>query len=500
MEKRKSGVLLNVSSFPGKYGIGDFSCNIEHFLGEFSGMGFRVWQTLPITTLGWGNSPYCGISSYAGNYLYVDLERLDDGLLTKEEIASCERPEAYYLTDYDFVREKKGHLLRLAYTRRTDELQKKIDAFSQENASWLYDYAAFMCLKEKFGQKSWLEWDEQYREHTDRTAKEVLQEMPEKFGYYCFEQYLFFTQWQRIRDYAKGVGVEIFGDVPIYVCLDSVDVWAEPNAFLLDENHKPTEVAGVPPDYFCEDGQLWGNPLYDFEKMKKDGYRFWTNRLKHLAKLYDIVRIDHFRAFASFWAVPADAKTAKTGKWKKGPGKELFDILKKEIPSLRIVAEDLGIIDDDVRKLLRDTDIPGMRVMQFGFDGDKENPHLSYNYDKNCVAYTATHDNDTTLGWLMSLDQATLQEALRYVGCDSHIGWANGAGNCPATRGFIREVISSCAKLAIIPMQDLCGYGGDTRMNTPGLATGCWRYRTNYNALNEIDHAFIRTLLSTYGR
>ncbi len=497
--KRQAGVLLNVSSFPGKYGIGGFSCNVENFLREFAAMGFKVWQTLPITALGWGNSPYSGISAFAGNFLYIDLERTD-GLLTKEELATAECRDAYYLTDYDAVRKNKSRLLRLAYSRINDGYLSKIKEFAQKQASWLYDYAAFMVLKERYEQASWLTWDEKYKKHTPETAEMVLRENESEFYYFCFEQYLFFAQWQRIRDYAKECGIKIFGDVPIYVCLDSVDVWANTEEFLLDKNYKPTEVAGVPPDYFCEDGQLWGNPLYDYAAMKKNGYRWWVGRMKHLSRFYDIVRIDHFRGFANYWAVPAAAETAKEGKWKKGAGKELFDRIRKEIPSLEIIAEDLGIVDDDVIKLLEDTEIMGMRVIQFGFDGDKENTHLPYNYPKQCVAYTATHDNDTTLGWLLSLDENTRREALSYVGCSEEYGWASGAGRCPATRAFIRTVLSSCATLAVLPMQDLCGYGSDTRMNTPGQANGCWRYRTNYEALADVDHAFLKNTIRLFGR
>lgn len=498
--KRKAGILLNVSSFPGKYGIGGFSCNAEAFLSEFAGMGFKIWQTLPITSLGWGNSPYCGISAYAGNFLYIDLERLPEGLLTKEEICSAECKDAFYLTDYNAARSNKGRLLRVAYSRLTPELTDKVEGFAKENADWLNDYAAFMVLKGVHDQAAWTTWEDQWKKHTPGTAAKVKVFYPKEFGYYLFEQYLFFTQWARIKKYAADVGIEVFGDVPVYVSHDSVDVWADPKAFLLDKDYKPTEVAGVPPDYFSADGQLWGNPLYDYAAMKKDNYAWWTRRIKHLHRLYDIIRIDHFRGFANYWAVPADAKTAKEGKWKKGPGKELFDVLYKEIPDLKIIAEDLGIIDDDVRQLLKDTGIPGMRVIQFGFDGDKTNIHLPYNYPHECVAYTATHDNDTTLGWLLSLDSATQQEALSFVGCAPEYGWASGASKCPATRAFIRDVMASCADIAIVPMQDLCGYGSDTRMNTPGQPDGCWRYRTNYNALGDLDHTFIRTVITRYGR
>ena len=296
------------------------------------------------------------------------------------------------------------------------------------------------------------------------------------------------------------MGIKVFGDLPIYVSYDSVDVWANTGVFKLDKNFKPTEVAGVPPDYFSAEGQLWGNPLYNYAKMGKDGYKWWVNRIKHASELYDLVRIDHFRGLYEYWAVPAGAATAKEGKWEKGPQNKLFDILKTEVPDVEIIAEDLGIIDENVEKFLEETGFHGMRVMQFGFDGDKKNKHLPHNYVKKCVAYTATHDNDTTLGWLLSLGEDTFYDALNYVDCDTGFGWADGAGKCRATRAFIKAIMASVADLAIVPVQDLCGYGSDTRMNVPGQAEGCWRYRTNYSALNEIDHAFVRRMITTYGR
>ena len=494
---RCAGVLLNVSSLPGKYGIGGFSCNAEYFLSEFAGMGFKLWQTLPITSLGMGDSPYSGISAYAGNALYIDPERLD-GLLTREELSAAEYKGGIYLTDYDYAREAKGKLIRLAYSRMTEEIRSNVKEFAKENP-WVNDYAAFMVLKKKNDDKCWLEWGE-YSDYSPSVVERVLDEYPEETGYYLFEQYYFFKQWKQIKKYANDLGIKVFGDLPIYVSFDSVDVWSNVECFKLDKRHRPTEVAGVPPDYFAEEGQLWGNPLYNYPHMEKDGYKWWVERIRHAKEMYDVVRIDHFRGLYEYWAVPADAKTAKEGKWRKGPQKKLFEILKKKVPDVEIIAEDLGIIDEHVTKFLEETGFYGMRVMQFGFDGDPKNTHLPYNYKKECVAYTATHDNDTTLGWLLSLDSETFRRAMTYVDCDDGFGWADGAGNCRATRAFIKAIMSSVADVAIVPMQDLCGYGSDTRMNTPGQASGCWRYRTNYSALNEVDHAFIHKMIKVYGR
>ena len=496
--ERRAGVLLNVSSLPGKYGIGGFSCNAEYFLNEFAGLGFKIWQTLPITSVGCGYSPYSGISSYAGNYLYIDMERLD-GLLNRDELISSEYKGGIYLTDYEYAERVKGGLLKKAYSRITDEIKEKIKLFVKENKEWLCDYAVFKFLKTKYNNTCWTEWGE-YSKHTQALVKKVIAENEYEIGYYFFEQYYFFKQWNNIKEYANGLGIKVFGDLPIYVSYDSVDVWANPDVFKLDKNYKPTEVAGVPPDYFAEDGQLWGNPLYNYEKMAKNNYKWWTDRMAHAYKLYDIVRIDHFRGLYEYWAVPADAETAKEGHWEKGPQLALFEAIKKAVPDVEIIAEDLGLIDDNVRKFLEETGYPGMRVLQFGFDGDKKNKHLPHNYVNHCVASTATHDNDTTLGWLLSLDPSTLSDALNYVNCDGNYGWANGAGNCRATKACIRALMASVADTVIIPMQDLCGYGSDTRMNTPGQAFGCWTYRTNYQALSDIDHGFIRNLIYIYGR
>ncbi|MCR4661114.1 MAG: 4-alpha-glucanotransferase [Clostridia bacterium] len=495
--KRGAGLLLNVSSMPGRYGIGGFSKETELVLNEIKSLGFKIWQTLPITSLGWGNSPYSGISTYAGNFLYLEPERMFN-LLSPEECNSFEYHGEIYLTDYAFAFESKRRMIKLAYSRINDEIKEKMDKFVQEN-KWVLDYAVFMTLKEKFNQAGWSTWGK-YAKHSTKIVNEVLNEYKEETGYYIFEQLCFYTQWKEIKEYANNLGIQVFGDLPIYVSCDSVDVWANPDQFMLDKDFKPTEVAGVPPDYFAKDGQLWGNPLYNYEHMAKNNYKWWIDRICHTLDLYDIVRIDHFRGLCQYWAVKATEKTAKNGVWKDGPKMALFDELKKVRPDAQIIAEDLGIIDKSVEDFLEETGFKGMRVMQFGFDGDPLNKHLPHNHDKNCVAYSATHDNNTTLGWLLSLDVQTLNDVLHYISCDNSYGWADGAGRCRATKAFIKSIMQSSADIAIFPMQDLCGYGTDTRMNTPGQADGCWRYRTNFNAINQIDYQYIQDLIRTYGR
>lgn len=500
MIKRSSGVLLNISSLPGEFGIGGFSLEARNIVEQLTSFGFHWWQVLPITTVGLGDSPYSGFSAFAGNYMYVDASQFEEGLLTREEIEHAKYKGDIYLVNYDHARWSKRFLLERAFSRINDGIKSKIDAFVKENAFWLEDYALYMVLKERFELKAWFEWDEPYKKRNKKAIEQIKIEYKEKIEYFYFEQYEFFRQWSELKAYANSYGMGIFGDMPIYVCYDSADVWANKELFQLDGDLKMKKVAGVPPDYFAEDGQLWGNPLYDYKRMEKDDFDWFVRRILHNLKLYDMLRIDHFRGLYKYWAVPADSLTAKTGEWLDGPKMKLWRALERKIPSPNIVAEDLGIIDDEVREYLKETGFCGMRVMQFGFDGDSENLHLPHCYEKNTVAYTATHDNDTTLGWLLSLDEYTRSNALEYVDCDTAMGWASGGGQCRATKAFIRTVLASVSKLAVIPMQDLCGYGSDTRMNTPGVAEGNWRYRTNYTAIDGVDGEYLRRTNDTYGR
>ncbi len=496
--QRSSGVLLNISSLPGEHGIGSFSVDALNFAEYIASMGFHWWQILPITTIGQGNSPYSGISAFAGNFLYIDIASLR-GLLTEEEIASSKYCGSIYLTDYEFAYTTKRHLLKRAFANVDDDLKAKITEFSKQNAYWLDDYSLFMSIREETG-TPWNQWTEGLKFRQPKAMEEARQRLRTGIEYYRFEQYLFFSQWQKIKNGTNAYGVVIFGDMPIYVCYDSVDVWAHPEIFQLDEELRPKMVAGVPPDYFAKEGQLWGNPLYDYEKMKDNDYDWLVNRIIHNLKLYDMLRIDHFRGLYKYWAVPIDSQSAKEGKWLDGPELDLWRALKARCNNMNIVAEDLGCIDEDVHKYLEKTGFPGMRVMQFGFDGDTANLHLPHNYAKNCVGYTSTHDNDTTLGWLFSLPDNIRDHALDYVNCEKGGGWAGGSGICPAARAFIRALFASSCDLAIVPMQDLCGYGSDTRMNIPGVAEGNWRFRTNYSAMESVDRGSIAHYLELYGR
>lgn len=498
---RSSGVLLNISSLPGEYGIGGFSLDAKNFAEYISTMGFHWWQTLPITTIGKGNSPYSGISAFAGNYLYIDPYSLEKGLLTDEELVSRKYNGSIYLTDYDYARKCKRELLQIAFSRISDTILNNIECFRKKNKYWLEDYALYMALYDENNQQPWHKWEDPLKfRHTDALDK-AKKRLKNQMLFYYFEQYEFFRQWKQLKFFINNFGVGVFGDIPMYVYYDSIDVWAHSHLFQLGEDLKPSLVAGVPPDYFNSEGQLWGNPLYNYKNMQKDNYEWLIKRITHNLELYDMLRIDHFRGFYKYWAIPADSNTAKNGTWLDGPKMDLWHHLKKHISNPKIIAEDLGIMDEETYNYVKEAGFYGMRVMQFAFDGDCSNIHLPHNYNKECVGYTSTHDNDTTLGWLLNLDNdATREYALNYVNCGISAGWASGGGSCMATKSFIRTLLASPSELAIIPMQDLCGYGSNTRMNTPGVAEGNWKYRTNYTAMDNVDSSYMRMLNNIYGR
>lgn len=494
---RKAGVLLPVFSLMSEYGIGDFGASGRYFVDFIREIGYKIWQILPITTIGAGNSPYSGVSAFAGNYLFIDLNAIPEHLLSVSERAEY-KINSPHRVDYERVKEAKSRALNLAYGRLGEDDLRKIEAFRAENAFWLEDYALFMAISEKQGNE-WLKWESGLATRKPSALKKAQKELKERIYYYYFEQYLFYTQWYALKDYANARGIEIFGDMPIYVSYNSPDVWANADIFALDENLVPKEVSGVPPDYFAEEGQLWNNPLYDWEKMSKTGYEWFVNRIVHSLKLYDILRIDHFRGLCEYWAVPVTSPTAKVGEWKKGPGMALWQEVYKRVDNPQIVAEDLGIIDDKVVAYLKETGFPGMRVLQFAFDGDRANVHLPYNYDKNTFAYTATHDNNTSLGWLYELSHEVREGILNYFNLPENL-WGVGGRNCISTKTMAKEILSSSARVAIMPIQDLTGYGADTRINTPGEPDGNWEMRITMSTLDDIDAGYYRYLISKYGR
>ncbi len=508
MGKRKAGVLLPVSALMSEYGIGDFGVNARFFVDYITEIGFKVWQVLPITTIGAGNSPYSAVSAFAGNYMLIDITALGDNLVTREELSQFV-VIAPHKVEYHFARMNKRKVLELAYSRIDDEYRKNVLAFAEKETSWLYDYAMYMSIRDKKLESlenkegvnvEWQTWDAPLRDRKKDALDKFYKENSRLVEYYYFEQYVFFKQWLELKEYANDQGVEIFGDMPIYVSLNSSDVWAHRDIFMLDSDGNPTEVAGVPPDYFAKDGQLWGNPLYNYQKLKHRDYDWFINRILHNFKFYDILRIDHFRGLCEYWSVPTTALTAKEGEWKKGPGLDLWKALRKKVKDPKIVAEDLGLIDGKVEQFLCDSGFPGMRVWQFGFDGTKTNPHLPYNYIKNCVAYTGTHDNDTTLGWLQKLDYLTRKNVLEYIGVSESESWGAGGRYSTGVHAIARMLFESSANLVIMPVQDLCAYGSDTRINVPGVAKGNWEYRCTLSALDDVDIDYYRFLINAYGR
>ena len=483
MIKRGSGVFLNISSLPSEYAIGGFGKECKGFVDLLASMKMNWWQILPLCPVGYGNSPYSSMSAFAINPYYIDLPSLaEEGLLSKAEADSARYPGAPYAVDYDWVRENKEKWVKKAFSRFDEP--EKLRQFAKKEASWLGDYADFMAGKEANEGKAFWEWSTR----SDPTVQE----------YYIFEQYLAHTQWEKVKQYANEHGVSLFGDMPIYVLHDSADFWGNRELFLTDEEGIPNKVAGVPPDYFAEEGQLWGNPLYDWKAMECEGYKWWLRRIEKNLKLYDAVRIDHFRGLYQYWAIPAGAETAKDGHWEDGPGMKLIEKIRSHFDAPNIIAEDLGEYSEGLALFLQQAGFPGMRVMQFGFSG-YENMHTPHRYSEQVVAYTGTHDNDTLLGWLWA---TPMEEKLRMLRYCRYFGdnWGQGGPDSEVIRAVITTLWQSGALLAFVPVQDLCGFGTDTRMNIPGKADHNWEFRVTKDALSQIDTAFYRRLNETYAR
>ncbi len=475
--ERKSGVLMHISSLFGEYSIGDFSDSGKYFVDFLTDCGFSYWQVLPFCPTDEYNSPYKSASSFAGNHYFISLDRLrQKGLLTKEELTE-QKQHTSYICEYERLYNERLSVLKIAAKRAKNH--EEIIKFALENPC-IDNYCRFMAIKNSNQGLPWFEWKiENFKD--------------EDLFMWRFLQYEFFTQWAEIKHYANKKGVKIIGDMPFYVDLDSSDVWAKKHLFKLDKDNLPITVAGVGPDYFCKDGQLWGNPIYDWEAMEKEGFRWWRERISHMAKMFDGIRIDHFRAIESFWEVPASSLTAKEGYMSKGPGVKLIEEIKNTMGETMIIAEDLGIITDDATELLKLSGFPGMRVFQFAFCGDKNSTHLPHNYPENCVAYTGTHDNNTLLGYIWELDRNTRENMFEYCGHKDE-NWENG---CDA---IVRTMLSSHAGIVILPIQDLVKFGADTRMNTPGKAGGNWEFRITKEQLDSIDREILKRLNKLYAR
>ena len=465
---RHSGILLHISSLPSPYGIGTLGREAYAFADFLRAAGQKYWQLLPLGPTSYGDSPYQSFSTFAGNPYFIDLDLLaEDGLLSSSDLAADWGGDPRQV-DYGKIYAARFGLLRRAFQTGYPRDREAVEAFSREN-KWLDNYALYMALKARFGMKSWLDWpDEDLRLRREKALEQAREELAEDIRFYVYLQHLFFKQWDALREYIHSLGIRIIGDLPIYVAMDSADVWAEPEFFQLGEGNVPTEVSGVPPDYFSADGQLWGNPLFDWERMKADGYGWWIRRVEGAGRLFDVIRIDHFRGLESYWAVPYGETTAKNGRWRKGPGMDLVGTLTNWFPNLSFIAEDLGFLTPEVHRLLADSGLPGMKVLEFAFDAREPSNYLPHTYDRHCVCYVGTHDNETVEQWRWQADRADVTFARKYLGLNDAEGfhW-----------GMIRGGMASVADTFVVQMQDCLGLGPEGRMNTPGTGWGNWRWR-----------------------
>lgn len=540
--RRGGGVLMHISSLPGPFGTGVIGQEAIDFAKQLASQGMKYWQVLPFSYPGMGNSPYQSFSAFAGNWLFIDPRRLEKrGLLTSAEVQQAEYTQNKWRIDYDFLRTNRDELLRKAFDRADKDLLAKADKFIEEN-KWVQDVAAYQTVKDADFGKPWWEWSDTSLKNYDKDAVDGLKNNP-NYRYHGFVQYLFFDEWSTIKKEINDLGISIIGDIPFYVSGDSADVWASRDFFKMasatkvnkirkeyekamdkykkaiekgevDEKGEPFKeprkpkpealvfdsVAGVPPDYFCEDGQLWGNPIYDWKKMKEDGYSWWMSRLEDNFKLFDYLRIDHFRAFSSYCEIDANAENARDGKWIPGPGHDFFAAYDKKFNDRsRLIAEDLGEVTPDLADFMSKVGIPGMRVMQFTFYPGDDSSFLPHNYNKNCVAYTGTHDNNTILGWLWDSREDVRKTCLEYCGFTGD-NWGDGGSHSGSCRSIIKTLWMSHADVTIIPIQDMLGYGADTRMNIPGTPTGNWVVRFTKEDLDSIDNKWYQDLNRIYFR
>ncbi|MBD2346160.1 4-alpha-glucanotransferase [Anabaena subtropica] len=493
---RSSGVLLHPTSFPSQFGIGDLGLEAYKFIDFLEKSYQQFWQVLPLGPTGYGNSPYMCYSALAGNHLLISPEQLlNEGLLTEADLVDLPNLPTEKV-DYEQVASIKIQLLKKACenfkTKASALQQKEFAGFCETKAYWLDDYALFMALKDTQDGASWHTWEPALAQREPEALEKVQRQMTDEIFYYKFIQYEFFREWSELKTYANMRGIEIIGDIPIYVAHDSADVWANPEIFCLDEETGEVALmAGVPPDYFSATGQLWGNPVYNWEELQKQDFEWWVQRFEAMLDYVDVIRIDHFRGFEAFWTVPQGEETAMNGEWVTAPGEELFDAIKQKLGKLPVLAEDLGVITPEVEALRDKYEFPGMKVLQFAFGSDPGNPFLPFNYTRNFVVYTGTHDNDTTVGWFNQANDYEKQNLLLYLGCVSPEGihW-----------DLIRLALGSIANQAILPLQDILGLGNEARMNFPSIATGNWAWRYDSSALTDELSDRLKTLTKLYGR
>lgn len=491
---RASGILFPVSSLPSKYGIGCFSKEAYEFVDQLEEAGQQYWQILPLGPTGYGDSPYQSFSTFAGNPYFICLEDLiEEELLTKEECEACDWGESESYVDYEKMYQNRYPLLKKAFDR-FDHKEIEFLAFIREESYWLEDYALYMAIKNDLGGKAWTEWPKELKSRQVKAIEKIKETLAQEILFIEFQQYMFTKQWEKLKAYANKKGIHVIGDVPIYVAFDSADAWANPDLFQFTKDLEPISVAGCPPDAFSATGQLWGNPVYDWPKHKSTGYSWWIMRMAHSMRRYDVVRIDHFRGFDEYYAIPYGDATAENGKWKKGPGLELFEILKEKVEGLNVIAEDLGTLTDSVLDMLKDSGFPGMKVLQFAFDGSEDSTYLPYKYDStNYVVYTGTHDNETTKGWLENLNDHDIRFVREYISC-----YDSPVNDC--VWGLIRAAMASVADLCIIPVQDYLCLGNEARMNTPSTLGNNWKWRMEADQMKDYTLYTMRELTRIYGR
>lgn len=503
MYDRKAGALLHITSLPGPFGIGDLGPEAFRFADFLAEAGQSLWQILPVGPLGYGYSPYQSPSTFAGNELLISPEMLlKDGLASEEDLSAAyiDSPDAVCYAD---VAKRKRILLTKAFDHfrngRSGVDGSEYDYFRSISAFWLDDYSLFAAIKHAHMQRSWTEWPHALASRNPDALSGARSQLDFEIELEKFSQFVFFRQWHTLKEYCRSKGISIVGDLPIYVAHDSADVWSNPHLFHLDNHGNPTIVAGVPPDYFSKTGQRWGNPIYRWDVMRENGFSWWTERIRMILSIVDIVRLDHFRAFDAYWAVPASEETAENGEWIGGPGQFFFDVLRERLGPIPLIAEDLGLVTDGVIELINANGFPGMAILEFAFDSGPSNKFLPHNYPRNIVAYSGTHDNDTVAGWLSSnrstQDESTVQQIREYA--------RRYLGECrddQMHKAFVRALYASVADTVVIPVQDFLGLGGDARMNEPGTLKGNWLWRMRRDALTTDLAVELRSLTETFGR
>ena len=491
---RGSGIIMHIASLPGKYGIGTFGKEAYEFGDFLQKAGQKYWQILPLGPTSFGDSPYQSFSAFAGNPYFIDFDILrKNGLLKEEDYNSIDFGKDLKDIDYGLIFKQKLKVLKKAYENFKLNKIEEIKEFQEKEAYWLDDYSLYMALKSHFDLKSWQTWDEDIRLRKKEAISRYKEELKNEINYWKFLQYEFYKQWEALKSYVNHLGIEIIGDMPIYVAEDSADVWGNPEAFLLHKKTlKPLKVAGCPPDIFAATGQLWGNPIYDWNYMEKTDYKWWVDRIRQSLNLYDVLRIDHFKGFESYWSIPYGDDTAENGEWVKGPGIKVFNVIKDELGDVNIIAEDLGTLTEETIKLRDDTGFPGMKILTFGFDSESDNPFLPHNYEKNFIAYTGTHDNDTVRGWMeTTAPKEQVEKAIEYLNLTEEEGY---------NWGLIRGIWSSIANVSIAQMQDFLNLGNEARINLPSTLGDNWRWRVEENMFTENLAERIYRITKVYGR